>query len=190
LLLQFKQISLGLSIESLEPINDYARYPSKQDKTKELLDSYVKLGKDNDWLIQLRMTPTWMTIESLHTVFGYAMENKVSVESCNFLYQPKFMKMSILPKELRQLAINNLTNWINKYDFNNSRMINTRNMKHVEKAIVQDAVSYLEYLKKEEYETHLTNELVEYLKKLESSRQNSILDYMPHYEEFLRSYGY
>jgi len=190
LLLQFKQISLGLSIESLEPINDYARYPSKQDKTKELLDSYVKLGKDNDWLIQLRMTPTWMTIESLHTVFEYAMENKVSVQSCNFLYQPKFMKMSILPKELRQLAINNLTNWINKYDFNNSRMINTRNMKHVEKAIVQDAVSYLEYLKKEEYETHLTNELVEYLKKLESSRQNSILDYMPHYEEFLRSYGY
>ena len=63
LLLQFKQISLGLSIESLEPINDYARYPSKQDKTKELLDSYVKLGKDNDWLIQLRMTPTWMTIK-------------------------------------------------------------------------------------------------------------------------------
>ena len=39
-------------------------------------------------------------------------------------------------------------------------------------------------------ELNLGGELVAFLKAFEAIRNNSVLDYLPDYEEFLRSYGY
>ena len=191
LLSQFSEINLGLSIETLHPVNDYARYPCKHKETREVLDKWIALANKNNWLTQLRMTPTWMTVESLHTIFEYALANNISVESCNFLHRPAFMRMNVLPKDLRQKAIDNLERWTQQHNTTSSSAeINTRNPHTVKQSIVADACSYLTYLKNAAYEPELLPELIEFIKKLETSRGNSILDYMPHYEEFLRSAGY
>ena len=56
--------------------------------------------------------------------------------------------------------------------------------------ITQDAASYVDYLRTASDESHLLPELVAYLKLLESSRSNSILDCNPEYEHILQSAGY
>ena len=192
LLAQFEQVNLGMSIEALHPINDYARYPSKIGHVREILDRWVALGKKNIWLMQLRTTPTWMTIEYLDTIFEYAIVNNIGVESCNFLSDPRFMRMNLLPVDLRQLAIDKLATWIeqNKEYINPLVQVNTRNPSIVRETVMEDALSYLNYLKEAELQPELLPELVSYLKQIESSRNNSILNYIPHYEEFLRSGGY
>ena len=55
---------------------------------------------------------------------------------------------------------------------------------------MQDARSYLNYLESAEDESSRLPDLVVYLKRLEASRGNSILTYLPQYEDIFRSAGY
>jgi hypothetical protein len=191
LLTQFQQVNLGMSIETLTPVNDYVRYPSQQSRTQELLDRWTALGHKHGWLIQLRITPTCLTVHELTTVYDYAWQHGTSVESCNFIDKPEFFRISVLPKHLRQSAVDTLKSWIATHPVANSdQIINTRNPTQVQEQIVQDANSYLNYLESAQDESHRLPDLVQYLKRLESGRGNSILTYLPHYEDLFRSAGY
>ena len=192
LLKEFKEVNLGMSIECLHPINDYLRWPSRIEKVKEILDKWLRLGKQKNWLIQFRITPTIFSIAHVKTIYDYAYMNDVGVESCNFLYNPPFMRMSVLPKEIRLRIASELQNWVNskKLLFVEDRIINTRDPNIVKDYILQDAMSYVDYLQTCPDESNSWSELVSYLKKLESSRNNTILNYAPEYEKLLRSAGY
>jgi hypothetical protein len=191
LLTQFKQVHLGMSIETLTPVNDYVRYPSRQEQTQELLDRWVALGQEQDWLIQLRITPTCLTVHELDTVYDYAWQNNISVESCNFIDNPKFFRISVLPQEYRALAIDKLEKWTQDHPTDSSsQIINTRDPNRARDQIVQDAHSYLNYLKSAQDESSRLPDLVAYLKRLETNRGNSILNYLPQYENLFRSAGY
>ena len=102
------------------------------------------------------------------------------------------MRMTVLPYELRNNAINKLSKWIDTHsDYNtNNDTINIRNPSIAKQEIINDAKSYLNYLKNAKYEPELIPRLITFLKKIESSRNISILDYKPEYEEFLRTAGY
>jgi hypothetical protein len=191
LLTQFGQVHLGMSIETLTPINDYVRYPSQQDQTQELLDRWVALGKQQGWLIQLRITPTCLTVHELTTVYNYAWQHGTAVESCNFIDRPEFFRISVLPQEYRSDVIETLEQWIDNHQTVETRqIINTRDPNIARKQIVQDARSYLNYLESAADESNRLPDLVDYLKRLESNRGNSILTYLPQYEDLFRSAGY
>ena len=189
---QFSQIHIGLSIESMDPINDYVRYPSQIDQVKTVLSRWLTVSKENNWLVQLRITPTCLTIDSLVTVYSYAYEHDLSVESCNFLNRPEFMRPSVLPQAIRDSIIKSLESWIQTHSDRivDNQIINTRDPNIAKQHIIQDAESYVNYLKNEPDESHRSPALIEYLKRLESNRGNSVLDYLPQYEEFFRTSGY
>lgn len=191
LLKQFGQINLGMSVETLTPINDYVRYPSQRGQTQELLDRWTALGKQQDWLIQLRITPTCLTVHELHTVYEYAWQNNITVESCNFLSNPEFFRIGVLPPEYRNNVIKTLDNWIQTHcTATTQQIINTRDPNVAQSQILQDAESYLNYLTSAADESLRLPNLVDYLKRLESNRGNSILTYLPQYEHLFRSAGY
>lgn len=191
LLLNFKQINLGLSIETLTSVNDYVRWPSKLLRTQELLNQWVELGEKNNWLIQLRITPTCLTIHDLTTVFDYAWNKNISVESCNFLFKPEYMRISVLPLDYRRNIKKQITQWILAHPVEHTeKIVNTRNPKYSKPQIIQDAQSYVDFLELAEDESFRLPELVQYLKTLEKNRKNSILNYIPNYEQLLRSAGY
>ena len=191
LLKQFQQVHLGMSIETLTPVNDYVRYPSQQARTRQLLDQWVALGKQHGWLIQLRITPTCLTVHELSTVYDYAWQNNIAVESCNFLDNPKFFRISVLPQMQREQASQNLRAWLHAHPVDHSsQIINTRDPNLAHQQIAQDAESYLHYLESAADESHRLADLVAFIKRLESSRGNSILNYLPQYEDLFRSAGY
>jgi sulfatase maturation enzyme AslB (radical SAM superfamily) len=192
LLKQYKEVNLGMSIECLHKINDYLRWPSKIDDVFKIMERWIAIGKEQKWLIQFRITPTLFSIGHIQTIYEYAYENNIGVESCNFLHNPSFMRMSVLPMDVRQQIANQLEGWISEKSIENQnkKIINTRDPNISKFYILQDASSYIEYLRNGADETSSWPALVEYLKKLESSRGNTILDYAPEYESFLRSAGY
>jgi sulfatase maturation enzyme AslB (radical SAM superfamily) len=191
LLTKFQQVNLGMSIETLTAVNDYVRYPSKQARTRQLLDQWVALGQQHQWLIQLRITPTCLTVHELSTVYDYAWQNNISVESCNFLDNPEFFRISVLPQKQRQQAGQNLRAWLHAHPAEHSRqIINTRDPNLARQQIAQDAESYLNYLESAADESHRLPDLVKFIKQLESSRGNCILNYLPQYEDLFRSAGY
>jgi len=191
LLQQFQQVNLGMSIESLTEINDYVRFPSLLNQTRSILDRWVALGQQLGWLMQLRITPTCLTIHEITTVYEYAWQYNLAVESCNFLTDPEFLRITVLPKSQRQYALERLINWISTHPVTNAtKIINTRDSNIARNQMVQDAQSYVSLLTQENDEQHLLPDLINYLKKLESNRNNSILNYIPEYEELFRSVGY
>lgn len=191
LLTHFTKVNLGMSVETLTSLNDYVRYPSRQSQTKEMLDRWISLGRKHDWLMQIRTTPTCLTVHELDTVYDFAWQNKISIESCNFLNHPEFLRISVLPNFQRQQASQRLKKWIDSRPaVDSNQIINTRNPNLAQTQTIQDAQSYLNYLESAEEETHRLPALVNYLKLLESNRGNRILDYIPEYEDLFRSAGY
>jgi hypothetical protein len=113
------------------------------------------------------------------------------VESCNFLDNPKFFRISVLPQKQREQACENLRAWLHTHPVDHSsQIINTRDPNLAQQQITQDAESYLHYLESAPDESHRLPDLVAYLKRLEASRDNSILTYLPQYEDLFRSAGY
>jgi hypothetical protein len=80
--------------------------------------------------------------------------------------------------------------WIAKRDNKTDAIVNIRDPNVAQQQIVQDLQSYVNYLKHEPDHSYQLPELVEFLKKLEASRDNSIITYLPEYEELFRTAGY
>jgi hypothetical protein len=180
-----------MSVETLSPINDYVRYPSQQIRTKELLDKWVELGRQQDWLMHIRVTPTCLTMHELTTVYEYAWQNNIAVESSNFIDRPEFFRIAVLPKAQRQQIAQTLQQWIDTHSVPaHDQIINTRDPNVTQAHIIQDAQSYLTYLTSAVDESYRLPDLMVYLKHLESNRGNSILTYLPQYEDLFRSAGY
>jgi sulfatase maturation enzyme AslB (radical SAM superfamily) len=191
LLLKFKQVNLGMSVETLTPVNDYVRYPGRIETTRQLLDQWVDLAQQSQWLAQIRITPTCLTVHELSTVYDYAWQHNIAVESCNFLYEPDFLRIGVLPAEYRTQARNNLIQWTADHQIQiDEQVVNTRDPNLAQAQIYQDALSYIDFLETAKDESNRLTDLVDYLKRLESNRKNSILDYLPQYESLFRHHGY
>jgi hypothetical protein len=89
------------------------------------------------------------------------------------------------------MILSKLNSWIAKYSQQSTKtIVNTRDPNNAKNQVLLDAQSYVNYLINEPDESYRLPELVDYLKKLEQSRKNNILDYLPEYEQLLRSVGY
>lgn len=191
-LLQQFDLHIGLSIECLHPVNEYVRYGSIYKETLELLDKWIKKSKLHNWTVGIRTTPTLLSILHLDTVYDYCLENKIFVESCNFLNEPKFLRASVLPPLYRQQVLEKITLWLDRHQYNNtdSQIVNTRNKSTTDQQILEDLISYKNYLEREPDESFRLPDTVAYIKKLESVRHNSVLNYLPEYEDLFRTAGY
>jgi sulfatase maturation enzyme AslB (radical SAM superfamily) len=190
LLSQFAGVNLGMSVESFDSINDYVRWPATLSGVYKTLDKWFAVAQDHDWLMQFRTTPTVLTIDSLLSVYQYAWDRSIAIESCNFLDRPECMRPSVLPLSHRQPIIDRMQSWIAEHDTGGETIVNIRDPSVARQQIVQDLQSYVNYLKSESNESFRLPELMTYLKRIESSRGNSILTYLPQYEELFRTAGY
>ena len=190
LLTQFKTVNLGTSIETLDRVNDYVRWPSNIDQVTDNLDRWLELAQQNDWITSLRITPTVLTASRVLSLYQLAVKHNIGIESCNFLHEPAFMRTSVLPMSQRLAAADQLQTWIDSQATTETTIINTRDLHHAQASAAQDARSYVQYLRNAPDESYRLPALVEYLKKLEKSRSNCVLDYLPEYEQIFRSAGY
>lgn len=190
LLCEFNGVNLGVSIETFDPVNDYVRWPSSIATVNTILEKWFELAQQQHWLMQLRTTPTVFTIDSLLTVYDWAWDRGLCVESCNFLHNPAFMRPSVLPSSMRQRVIDDMQNWLDKHSVAGDTVVNIRNPNTSQLQNYQDLKSYVDYLANQPDESFRLPDLIKFVKRLESSRGNSILTYLPHYEELFRSAGY
>ena len=190
LLTQFHSVNLGMSVESFEIVNDYVRWPSKLPVVLENLDRWQELASQQGWLLQLRTTPTLFTAGSLLSIYNYAWNRGICVESCNFLTEPAIMRPSVLPASYRSAIVARMRTWLDQHPIAGDTVINIRDPNVSQLQNYQDLQSYVNYLENLPDESNRLPDLVKFLKQLEASRGNSILTYLPEYEELFRSVGY
>ena len=190
LLTQFQGVNLGMSVESFKTINDYVRYPVCLPTVFETINRWAIIAKQQNWLMQFRTTPTALTVGHMTEIYDYAWDHNIAIESCNFLNEPEFLRPAVLPMDHRVKIIANLQKWIDTHPVNNDVIVNTRDPNVARQQIVQDLQSYVNYLKAEPDQSWRLPDLMKYLKKLEANRGNSVVTYLPEYEELFRSAGY
>ena len=190
LLSRFQSVHLGMSIESFTPVNAYVRWPVRQETVIENLERWIEVGKERGWLMQFRTTPTCLTVKDLITVYDYAWTHKIAVESCNFLNKPEVLRPAVLPLQYRKPIIKNLKQWLSLRGTVSDPILNTRHLDHLDQQLLQDLTSYVNYFENEQDQSWRLPELIAYLKTFEPLHNNSILDYLPEYEDLFRSAGY
>ena len=190
LLTQFQGVNLGMSVESFKTVNDYVRYPVCLPTVFETMDRWIEISRQQSWLLQFRTTPTALTVGHMLGIYDYAWDHGIAVESCNFLNRPECLRPSVLPPEYRQRIVAELDAWLDQHLVTGDTVINTRDPNVAQQQIAQDLQSYVNYLKDEPDESWRLPDLVKYLKQLEASRGNSVLTYLPEYEELFTTAGY
>lgn len=191
LLTHFAGVHLGMSVECFHPVNDYVRWPSQLDQVKSVAARWLDIAHGlPGWLVQLRTTPTVLTISQLLSVYDFAWQHGTTVESCNFITRPAHLKPLVLPVMYRNKIINEMKQWLEQHPAAGDTVTNIRNPSVVRTQITQDLQSYINYLETAPDESDRLPDLVHYLKLLEGNRGNSILTYLPEYEELFRTAGY
>jgi len=191
----FKQVHLGLSIETVTNLNDYIRWPSKIDQVQTNIDNFIKLKDETNLHLSLRITPTVLSIYHIDSIFRFMLDQRIMAESCNILQEPTVMRIELLPNDLRQEIIDKIDRVIDDYNLVESGevIVNRRRDDLIDPVITSVIFEYRNFLAS--YDNPLDVELerhnlVKFIKGFESLRNNTILSYLPEYEEFLRSYDY
>ena len=191
----FKKLHLGLSIEAVDPVNDYIRWPSTVDSVVSNIKKFIALGETTNTYTSLRITPNIFSVYHLDKLFDFMLENSITAESCNILRDPSHMRIELLPKDLIDQSIKKIDRTIEKYQLvpNTTAIINRRREDLTNQVISDIVFEYRNLLTQSTEPDDVEQErynLVQFIKAFESMRKNKILDYLPEYEEFLRSYGY
>jgi sulfatase maturation enzyme AslB (radical SAM superfamily) len=187
---EFKEINLNVSIESMDMVNDYVRWPSRIDQVRSVLERWVQLSNQRGWLATMRVTPTAVSVHKVKSVYQFAVEHNLNVESCNFLYRPPFMRPTVLPWHIRQRIADDLDSWITGVDQPDTKILNIRHPEYRSVAALQDAASYVTYLRNAPDESSKLSELVTFLRMMDNHRGLCVFDYIPEYEELFRTAGY
>jgi hypothetical protein len=84
-----------------------------------------------------------------------------------------------------------IAQWIQDHPVTcDATIVNTRNPSQARNQIVQDAQSYVNYIATAADESHRLPAAVKFIQRLEQSRNNRVIDYLPQYEQLLTSHGY
>jgi hypothetical protein len=123
------------------------------------------------------------------------LKEQIIAESCNILHDPSCLRIEVLPKNLIDQCLVKINQVIQKYQLveNNQTIINQRTELLIKPVITQIIFEYKQFLETYTVPDNVEEEryaLIRYIKAFEQVHNNSILDYLPEYEEFLRSYGY
>ena len=143
--------------------------------------------------VSLRITPNIFTASELDKLFVYMIERNVIAESCNILFKPEYLRMELMPDDIRQQTIGHIENIISMYGLEKTGTLNIRRNDKINAFIADSVLDYYQFLKSytvPDNADELRAKLVSFIKTFETSRGNSILKHLPNYETFLRRYGY
>jgi len=202
---KFREVHLGISVETATSLNDYIRYGSSVDSVLSTARKFLDLRAVSPSLnLILRTTISNLSVFHLDTLLKFSLENRLSSESCWILDTPDCLAVGVLSPTLKTEAINKLLDVVRVADqmllesehggqvdqcSANVRLPGTE-IEQIRRVTIE-VVNLLENTLEEKPEYNaLRRKLVTFLKTFEAIRNNSILDHLPEYEEFLRSYGY
>ena len=191
---EFKQFHLGISIESVTELNDYVRWPGKIGSILENIQKFKQLESHSNLFNSLRITPNLFTIYEFDQLAEYMIENNLTAESCNVLYNPAQLKIEIMPDDIRRETLEKFNNLIDRYQLTEDpNNINIREASRSFQTISNVIIEYRNFVRDYTVPSNvedLRHQLVKFLKAFEHSRNNRITDYAPRFTDFLRRYGY
>jgi sulfatase maturation enzyme AslB (radical SAM superfamily) len=188
---QFKSVAVGASLDGMNHYGEYIRKGTDWAIVEQNRRDMINTCPQVDFYI----SPTLSIMNAWHlpdfhrdwVAKGLLRAQDLNV---NILQDPAHLRINVLPLGIRNSIADSFETWIAQQVSTGEQVINTRDPNQARDSVLQDAASYVNYLRTANDETHRLADLIRYLKLLETSRNNSVLNYLPEYEEFFRTAGY
>lgn len=115
-LLNFKKIILGVSIDGIGELNNYFRSGSKFDEIQKNLDFYYDYCNTRDnFLINVVTTVTVYNINELKQIELFLLKYPKINWTIKLCHYPTFLNISHLPQDYKTTLLNIVSNWGTRY---------------------------------------------------------------------------
>jgi organic radical activating enzyme len=185
---QFKQVRIGASVDGMEEVLEYQRYPAKWEKVLKNLKVVDELP-DNivSWIA---FTVTAYNVNHMIDFMKWKLtksgfkkinsSNRRPIITYHVAHHPKHLNIRVLPDEYKKEVsdrFNDFLLWVNEGYFNT----------HVKRHATEIVNGILSYMNTQSYYTEHWTEFVDYTQKLDTIRNESIVEIEPKLERFINA---
>ena len=189
---RFTRVGIEVSIETATEHNSYVRQGTDTDVVLNNIKKYKENCDSSSISVTVRPAIGLLSIGKYYTLLEYCLENKLMVKSLLITY-PRFLDVSILPKETKQLYLTRYEILLDKLsqinvinDYNES---DPNNYQHSIKMQTLQAINLLKQPEPQDQET-LLEEMVEHCRKWDPIYKYNALELYPELIEIFKKYGY
>lgn len=183
---KFRSVQLEISLESVDHVNDWVRYPSRTTDTLENIQKFLD-NRDTKFDVVLRTVPQIFSVYDYDKLLQWCVDRNVGIDS-NMLFNPSFMRPAMLPDHIKDHIKQKLSRFISPID---TRVINIRNIDQERRDISHNAAMILSMLDEQiPNREQQWQDLVDYCKKLDVIRKIDLKDYVPWLASELEKHGY
>lgn len=104
----FKKIKINASIDAYGDLNRYIRYPTGWALVEKNLATFVDMSKQGKIDLQVHCTVQIYNVLQLDKLFNYLTDLSITDIHLNILDHPDYLNVRVLPKNLKELAIERL----------------------------------------------------------------------------------
>ena len=178
---EFRHVYLGVSIDGYGKVDDYIRYPSKWSKIEDNIKKVSEWKKKLSMDLQIHATFQVLNVVNydklLEWVYSLGDLGFWRIPFANWVTYPNWYDCRILPKELKELAIERINNFLDS-------------KKDTEWTVGEEQwlgilKSNLETLQEELDDDEALYKFKIYTKKLDINRKQHIVNYIPDLNEFV-----
>jgi hypothetical protein len=183
---KFKQVRIGASVDGMEAVQEYQRYPAKWNKT---LDNLYKVDSlPSNVIAWLAFTVTAYNVNHMIDFMKWKLQDsnfkKINnstrrpIITYHVAHHPKHLNIRVLPKEYKEYLTTQFQSFV---DWTKSNNYNSFIIAQAESI----ASGVINYMNSDDYYSEYWNEFVEYTKKLDKIRNENLLNVEPKFKEYL-----
>ena len=188
---QFRRVGIEISIESVEKNNSYVRQGTDTAQVLKNIELYQKFCDNSSITVALRPAPSLLTVGNFIGLLEFALDKKLVVKS-NLCYNPRFLNIEILPKEVKELYLKKYTEFIDKFDNLSGKDFNASDPNNYRLIVLEQAILCSSLLKTptpEDSDDHL-KKLVEHCQKWDKVYKLNAREIYPELNAVWDRYGY
>jgi organic radical activating enzyme len=190
LLGNFSSVVVEISLEGIGLENDYIRQAGN---TEEVVENILKWARHRSdrFDVVLRTVPQALSACNYHKFLQFALDNNLIVDS-NVLENPDFLKLNVLPKDLRNQIKQQLSEkFLQSVSVDTVHDINLRNRDRVYQTVQNNAKTVIKLLDEPCVDIEFKQQqFVDYCVNFDRYRKNNIKTHLPDLLDFMNNHSY
>jgi len=180
----FRHVSIGVSIDGVEKVNDYIRYPSKWENIQKNVEKIATFKDNISMDLQIHSTFQFLNVldydKLLEWTFSLGDLGFWRIPFGNWVSYPEYYDAKLLPNNLKEVALEKINKFLDSkkdiiWDIGEQQWL----------GILQSNLKTLEKSFDEEEQQKNIKTIKKYTKLLDLNRGQHIKDYIPELEKFI-----
>lgn len=180
-LAKLNNVHLSVSIDGLEKVHEYIRYPLKWSKIEENIDKFYEIQERHvgKFFLSFNLTVQNLNIFNITDTIRFLLKKypKHCLTNLNHLHYPDIYRINIVPNHIKNKVITDITNLIKELESSDiyKEQWHDWNIEH----IIRSLKSLAKFMDEEEFNQELFTNFVSSLEIYDNFRKQSFKEVIP-----------